>query len=221
MTRVLVPAERVARWFENFESRHGGFTLAVDAGALVAVAEDGETAIARLPWGRAYDGPAAVPTFLEATLSPTRWGILLVRKGGFAVAAGGGETIELSKVGKRHVQGKTKAGGWSQQRFARRRDNQSREAYEAAADHAHRILIQEFGGVDVVTCGGDKAAVAAVLEDPRLKAVERVRDIRWLPVPDPNRAVLEQALEDARAVEVVVGPGAQANVSQVDSSPLR
>ena len=45
-----------------------------------------------------------------------------------------------SKVGQRHVQGRTKAGGQSQQRFARRRDNQARAAYEAAAEHAARIL---------------------------------------------------------------------------------
>lgn len=221
MTRVLVPAERVTRWFENFESRHGSFTLSVDSGALVAVAEDGETATARLPFGRDFDGAATVPALTEAALTPTRWGILLVRKGGFAIAAGTDQVITLSKVGKRHVQGKTKAGGWSQQRFARRRDNQSREAYEAAAEHAFRILIQEFGGVDVVTCGGDRAAIEAVLEDHRFKGRLGLRDPRWLPVPDPNRAVLEQAVTDARAIEVIVEPGIQANVSQEDSSPLR
>ena len=66
--------------------------------------------------------------------------MLLVRKGGFAVARLAGDAIEESKVGQRHVQGRTKAGGQSQQRFARRRDNQARQAYEAAADHAARIL---------------------------------------------------------------------------------
>ena len=68
------------------------------------------------------------------------WGVLLVRKGGFAVARLAAERLVESKVGQRHVQGRTKAGGQSQQRFARRRDNQARQAYEAAADHAARIL---------------------------------------------------------------------------------
>ena len=66
--------------------------------------------------------------------------MLLVRKGGFAVAPPARLRIAESKVGQRHVQGRTKAGGQSQQRFARRRDNQARQAYEAAADHAARIL---------------------------------------------------------------------------------
>ena len=66
--------------------------------------------------------------------------MLLVRKGGFAVARLAGDRIVESKVGQRHVQGRTKAGGQSQQRFARRRDNQARQAYEAAAEHAARIL---------------------------------------------------------------------------------
>ena len=72
-----------------------------------------------------------------------------------------GSEVEESKVGQRHVQGRTKAGGQSQQRFARRRDNQARQAYEAAAEHAARILT---GRMPVVT-GGDHAAVEAVLSD--------------------------------------------------------
>ena len=62
------------------------------------------------------------------------------------------------------MQGRTKAGGQSQQRFARRRDNQARQAYEAAADHAARILGRV--ALPVVT-GGDHAAVDEVLADPR------------------------------------------------------
>jgi hypothetical protein len=103
-----------------------------------------------------------------------------------------------SKVGQRHVQGRTKAGGQSQQRFARRRDNQARQAYEAAADHAARIL----GGVRTLVAGGDHAAVDAVLADPRLARVEVVGP--WLPVPDPRRSVLEAAVADAQSLVVDV-----------------
>ena len=151
---VLVPAERLVRWFNNFGTRHGGPTLAVRDGRLVATAPDGAVAEAALPFGQVYDGPPDVSGFRDAVLEPVRWGVLLVRKGGFAVAAGTSASIAASKVGSRHVQGRTKAGGQSQQRFARRRDNQARQAYEAAADHAHRILVQEAGGVVALVCGG-------------------------------------------------------------------
>jgi hypothetical protein len=122
-----------------------------------------------------------------------------VRKGGFAVARLAGERIVESKVGQRHVQGRTKAGGQSQQRFARRRDNQARQAYEAAAEHAVRIL---GPGPLTVVAGGDRAAVDEVLSDPRLRGVAVVEP--WLPVPDPRRGVLEQAVRDACAVRVEV-----------------
>jgi peptide subunit release factor 1 (eRF1) len=115
-----------------------------------------------------------------------------------------GERFVESKVGQRHVQGRTKAGGQSQQRFARRRDNQARQAYEAAAEHAARIL----GGLDkldhrsVVVTGGDRTAVDEVLLDPRLRTLTVVGP--WLAVPDPRRGVLEQAVRDAGAVQVEV-----------------
>ncbi len=125
--------------------------------------------------------------------------MLLVRKGGFAVARLAGETVVESKVGQRHVQGRTKAGGQSQQRFARRRDNQARAAYEAAADHAARIL---GGSVGLVVTGGDHSAVETVLSDRRLEHLRVVPP--WLAVPDPRRSVLEQAVADAASVRVEV-----------------
>jgi hypothetical protein len=199
MTIVLVPADRVARWVENFSGRHGGATLAVERGALAGTATDGSTFVASLPFGQQYAGEADPSAFAAAAAGPDDWGVLLVRKGGFAVARLHGTTTSESKVGQRHVQGRTKAGGQSQQRFARRRDNQARQAYEAAADHAARIL----GGLrGPLVTGGDRGAVDEVLADPRLRHASRVD--RWLAVPDPRRGVLEQAVRDACAVVIEV-----------------
>ncbi len=192
-----MPAARVVRWFENFEGRHGGASYDVVDDRLHATASDGSTAAARLPFDQAYDGPP-LPEEFASFDAPGQWGILLVRKGGFAIARLAGTDLVEHKIGQRHVQGRTKAGGQSQQRFARRRDNQARDAYRAAADHAARIL----DGVGLVVTGGDRPAVAEVLADPRLARLRVTPP--WLAVPDPRRAILDQAIADAQAVRVQV-----------------
>lgn len=199
MTTVLVPRERVERWVANFGERHGGMDLTVVDGLLTGAARDGSSFEARLPFAASYDGPPTPVDFAMLVVPPDDWGVLLVRKGGFAVARLAGERTVESKVGQRHVQGRTKAGGQSQQRFARRRDNQARQAYEAAAEHAVRILGQQ---PLVVVAGGDRPAVDEVLADPRLARVSVVEP--WLPVPDPRRGVLEQAVRDACAARIDV-----------------
>ena len=198
---VLVPRERVVRWFDNFAQRHGETSFRVDPAGLRASAADGAVAIAALPFAESFDGPADPGALAAAVTMPTRWGILLVRKGGFAVATVEHGRVAESKVGQRHVQGRTKAGGQSQQRFARRRDNQARQAYEAAAEHAHRVLAGRLGAV---VCGGDRPAVEQVLDDPRLRRLRLLRVDPWLAVPDPRRAVLDQAVVDGGSVSVTV-----------------
>ncbi|MCW2761124.1 MAG: hypothetical protein JWR85_1325 [Marmoricola sp.] len=193
-----MPFARVERWVENFGARHGGCTLSVESGCLAGHAEDGSTFQAAPPFAEEYAGPADPAAFVESCTAPALWGVLLVRKGGFAVARLTWERTVESKVGQRHVQGRTKAGGQSQQRFARRRDNQARVAYEAAAEHAARIL----EGVRVVVAGGDHVAVEAVLSDRRLAGLVVVPP--FLAVPDPRRSVLEQAVVDAGSVRVEV-----------------
>ena len=187
-TSLLVPADRVERWVQNFRGRHGTTALTVLDAGLQGAASDGSTFRMELPFATGYAGLPDAEAFTTAarTAPPADWGVLLVR-------------TSASKVGQRHVQGRTKAGGQSQQRFARRRDNQARQAYEAAAEHAVRLLGDLSG--PVVT-GGDAGALEAVLDDPRLRRLE-VAD-RRLPVPDPRRAVLEQAVADACSVVVEV-----------------
>lgn len=195
MTEVLVPVERWARWVDNFSARHGRAELALRDGALVGTAGDTSTFTARLPFGRDHDGPPEA--FADAAAPPDSWGVLLVRKGGFAVARLAGAELVEHKVGRRHVQGRSKAGGQSQQRFARRRENQARDAYRAAADHATRILLP-----GPLVTGGDRAAVDEVLSDTRLRGLEVVGP--WLSVADPRRDVLDAAVDDARSISVVV-----------------
>ena len=199
-TEVLVPAGRLERWVLNFNGRHGHTGLQVVDGALTGAASDGSAFTARLPFGAGYGGVPDARAFALAVERPPAWGVLLVRKGGFAVARLAGERLTSSKTGQRHVQGRSKAGGQSQQRFARRRQQQARQAYEAAADHAARVL-DPPRGLPVVT-GGDRAAVEEVLADARLASV--APDDRFLAVPDPRRAVLDAAIADAAAVSIRV-----------------
>lgn len=198
MPTVLVPPERWQRWVANFEERHGTASLTVVGGALRGDAPDGASFLAGPPFSAAYDGPAEAPALAAASGPPADWGVLLVRKGGFAVARMSGPETVASKVGRRHVQGRTKAGGQSQQRFARRRGHQARQAFEAAADHAARLL----GSAPCVVVGGDRDAVGQVLADPRLRSLRVVGS--WLPVPEPRRTELEAALIDACSLVVDV-----------------
>lgn len=204
MPVVLVPAERMVRWVENFAARHGEVALRVEDGALAGESPDGSRFAARPPFGGRHDGAADPGSLAASVVVPAAWGVLLVRRGGFAVARLEGDAVVASKVGRRHVQGRTKAGGQSQQRFARRRDNQARAAFEAAADHAVAVL---GGGTDVraplpVVVGGDRAAVADVLGDARLRHLHPVGE--WAPVPDPRRDVLDTAIARARHLVVEV-----------------
>ena len=195
---MLVPGGRFTRWVANFETRHGTATLAVDGGSLTAIGSDGSTFRASQPFDTAYADAADVTSFAGAAHPPEDWGVLLVRKGGFAMARLAGGVMVESKTGQRHVQGRTKAGGQSQQRFARRRDNQARQAFAAAADHAVRIL----SGLGPVVVGGDRPAVDEVLADVRLSGLRVIS--AWLPVPDPKRNVLNQAVLDAQAIVIDV-----------------
>jgi hypothetical protein len=199
MSEVLVPAERLERWVANFATRHGETALDVVGGVLAGRATDGSTFSARLPFGATYDGVADPVELARAAAPPPAWGVLLVRKGGFAVARLAGPAIAEHKIGQRHVQGRTKAGGQSQQRFARRRDNQARQAYEAAADHAARIL---GGRAMPIVTGGDHTAVDEVLADPRLRRLTPLAP--WLALPDPRRVVLDRAIADASSVRIEV-----------------
>jgi Actinobacteria/chloroflexi VLRF1 release factor len=200
----LVPPERLERWLDRFLAEHGASVTASSDG-LVLAGSDGTRAVVEAPFPpmRVRDG---VPYrgLLEHVRRPRVVGVLLVRKGGYAAGVFADAELVASKVGSRLVQGRSAAGGWSQQRFARRREGQAREAYGAAADTAVRIIVPELNRLDAVVTGGDRPALAAVLEDPRLAGVRALVVATVLDVVDPRLAVLKETPKRFRAARISV-----------------
>ncbi|MET8145903.1 acVLRF1 family peptidyl-tRNA hydrolase [Sphaerisporangium sp. NPDC005288] len=129
-------------------------------------------------------------------------GVLLVRLGGHAAGVFEGRRLVASKVGSRLVHGRSAAGGWSQQRFARRREKQAGEASQAAADVAARVLVPRVAALDAVVLGGDRRAVDALRADRRLAPLFALEAGPFLDVPDPRLAVLQDTPKNFRAVRV-------------------
>lgn len=193
---------RVARWVEGFADRHGPSTFDPQEYGLLLTAPDGATAEVHTPPG--MPGVADLDGFLAAVSRPRRLGLLLARKGAVAVGVAEGAKLVVSKVDTRYVQGRTAAGGWSQQRFARRRDNQAKAAVADAVEVTVRLLLPAAPTLTALVCGGDRRAVDAVLADRRLAPLSVLRAERLLAVPEPRHAVLLAAIPAARAVHIRV-----------------
>lgn len=152
------------------------------------------------------DGPQRIIGI--ARFEPAHLAVVLVRRGGYAVALVDGSALVAHKVGTRHVQSRTAAGGWSQQRFARRRGNQADELVRAVAEHTARIVPDGIPTGLVV--GGDKALVRDVLDDPRLRWLGELPRLEFHDIGDPRRAVLDDVIRRARAVRVTIDDGPSA-----------
>ena len=208
--RFDVAPERLPGWITSFGERHGGGLTGKPEteGALFAAA-DGATARCEVPFppleAAASADPAALAQDLSAHARADRTvGVLLVRLGGYAagVFTGPEPMLAASKVGSRLVHGRSAAGGQSQQRFARRRENQAHQALSAAADTAAGV----FGPyrLDALVLGGDRRAMAGLRNDPRLAGYfERATSV-FLTVPDPKLTVLRDTPRLFRAIRITL-----------------
>jgi hypothetical protein len=151
------------------------------------------------------DGPQRIVKVREPLPVPAA--VLLIRRGGYAVGIVTGEGLVTHKVGTRHVQSRTAAGGWSQQRFARRRANQADALVAAVRDHLARV--RHEGGFTPVALvrGGDRALVAEVLDDVRLRDLADLPSRDYPSLPDPRRSVLDDVVGRATAYEITIDDG--------------
>ncbi|MCI0143080.1 hypothetical protein KNN17_16060 [Arthrobacter bambusae] len=202
---AFIPGPRVTGWVERFAASHGAVAEEPDDGGTLLRAADGATALLKAPWpvdGRPGKGTTTVERLASLASQERRLGIVLVRRGGYAVGVVSGGTVSASKSGSRYVQSRSAAGGSSQQRFARRRENQANALTEAVAGYAAGV----FAGhsIEYLVLGGDAALSAAVLAEAALKEYASRTRLAFLAVADPNATVLRRAAADACAVRIQV-----------------
>ena len=179
---VKVDAARLSGWLDGFVERHGSWQVEAGAEQVALTGADGAKAWIHVPFGPLTD--LTIRGLITHMKQERCVAVLLVRRGGYAAGVFMGRRLIVSKVGSSYVQGTTKAGGWSQQRYARRRANQASAAFADAADAAVRV----FAGHAPVALalGGDRDAVRAVLADPRLSHLEPLTTGAWLTGKDPK-----------------------------------
>jgi hypothetical protein len=209
---VEVEPERLAGFLDRFAAGHGGaVATAVTPQQVDVAAVDGWSASVPVPFGPLAAQPGqrdglAVDDLLEHLMVPRTIGLLLVRLGGYSVGITRAGVVLTSSTGSRLVHGRTAAGGQSQQRFARRRQGQARLALQAAANTAARVLLPRTAELDAIVLGGDTAALRSLAADPRLTALLARAEPRVLDIPEPRRAVLDEAAHRARCVEIQLRP---------------
>lgn len=219
---------RFPGWIDSFAIRHGGtapgssVAVAACGDDVTFTAPDGAVAKCQPPFWESHGAihehagaPASgvaretARAIAAHALADRTVGVLLVRLGGYAagVFTGSPPHLAASKTGSRLVHGRSAAGGWSQRRFARRREKQASEALAAAAAATAALWGKWVDGkgrpvFDVVVLGGDKRAVADVTEDPRLAPYLDLVTGRFLTVPDPKLAVLKDSPRQFLAVRI-------------------
>src|SRR5215469_3749466 len=201
-----VTPDRVARWLAGFDEQHHVTRSVYGPETVVFEAADGALAECHPPFPPLaetgeHEGLAAQPLVAHAQRERVV-GVLLVRLGGHAAGVFEGDRLVASKVGSRPVHGRHANGGWSQARFGRRREEQSRAAAGAATDVARRVLLPRLADLQAVVLGGDRRAVDALRDDPELKPVFERAVERFLTLPDPKLTVLRTAPMMFRAVRI-------------------
>lgn len=207
---VEVAPGRLPGWLMRFGERHGGARVCdVHPDAIGVIGGDGATAALSVPFGplrTPHSGESFEP--VESLLSHVAalgdLAAIVVRERAFSVGVCRAGTVLTSSTDTRYVQSRTAAGGWSQQRYARRRGNQRRDSYRAAADAAHRVFAahpEPFAGLIVA---GDRAAIDAVLDDPRLGQVGALPRRVFPDVGEPRRSVLDDVAARALTIEITV-----------------
>lgn len=211
---VEVEPERLAGFLERFVAGHGGaLTTLVTPHQVDVAAADGTTAAIPVPFGALAAAPGQraglmVDDLISHLLVARTMGLLLVRLGGYSVGIARAGVVLRSSTGRRLVHGRSAAGGQSQQRFARRREGQARDALRAAADAAAKVLLPQAAELDAVILGGDSAALRAVIADVRLTELLARAEPRILNIAEPRREVLDDAARRARCIEVQLRPPA-------------
>jgi hypothetical protein len=213
---VEVGPDRLIGWVNRFAGRNSGLDEIVSDGRTVTVTGgDGTAAVLDVPFGPMVVGEREP---LEALLDHLggigALGLVLVRGGAHSVGVQRDGVVLSSSTDRAYLQGRTAAGGWSQQRFARRRGNQRTASFESAAGTAARILVPVANSLTGLVLGGDRAGLAEVLSDTRLAGLATLPTRTFPDIAEPRRAVLDDIAARCLSVEITIRTPTDTNSMQ-------
>ncbi len=203
---VEVEPDRLVGWINRFAERGGGIrSLESSLGSVTIVTAQGAVATLAVPFApMAIGGSEPVEALLAHVTGIGDMAAVLVRGGAHCIGVCRAGLVVASSTATRYLQGRTAAGGWSQQRYARRRENQRRDAHHAAADTAYRVLAPHAGSLRALIAAGEPGALRAVLDDKRLDFLTRLPRRTFTDIAEPRRAVLDEIARRSLAIEVTV-----------------
>lgn len=208
-TTVEVVPDRLVGWVNRFAARNGGLAgMVADPLAVTLTGGDGTTAVLEVPFGPMSLGDREpLEALLQHVAALGTIGLLLVRGGAHSAGTARDGRVLSSSTDRPYLSARTAAGGWSQQRYARRRGNQLTYSLKSAADVAARLLVPAVGRLDGLALGGDRAALGRVLDDPRLRALASLPTRIFPDIAEPRRAVLDDVALRSLASTITVRPG--------------
>lgn len=203
---VEVPPERLVGWVNRFAGRNAGVAdVHTDGLAVTLTGGDGTLAELTVPFGpMRTGGQDPLETLLAHLDGLGALGVVLARGGAHSIGVVRDGVVLSSSTDRAYLQGRTAAGGWSQQRFARRRENQRSASYDNAAGTAARVLTPVASSLCGLVLGGDRRGLADVLEDPRLEFLSALPSRTFADITEPRRAVLDEIAVRSRSVEITI-----------------
>jgi hypothetical protein len=187
---AFVPADRLSGWVARFSGAHGGLaaTEDTDDGVMLRM-HDGSVALLSPPWpddGRPGRGADVLERLTSLALQERRVGIVLVRRGGYAVGVAVGGKLLAHKVGTASARSR---GG---------------DAGAAVAERAAQEAARIFGAAnfEYLATGGDKLLVESAMAAPALRQYARLTRLAPLAVVDPKMDVLTRAAADFCSIRI-------------------
>ena len=210
---VEIPPADLIGWVNRFTGRNAGLAdLSADPAAVRLLATDGTRAELAVPFPPMSVGHREpVEALLDHVAGLGAMALILVRGGAHSIGVARGGVVVSSSTRRQYLQGRTAAGGWSQQRYARRRGNQLTASLEHAADVATRVLLPVAESLAAVVLAGDAAALAGVLADRRLARLATLPTRTFGDIAEPRREVLDEVAVRALSIDITVAPGRPAS----------
>ncbi|MBI4219165.1 MAG: hypothetical protein HY682_03400 [Chloroflexi bacterium] len=149
------------------------------------------------PFPLATEGGRPLVALRDSLTTPRLLGILLLRLGYYAVGVTDGLGLVAAKSGSRYVHGRHRAGGQSQRRWERNREQWIEKLFDEACEAWQRTCGNFAEQLEGLALGGDRIVLGRFIKRcPALAPFSSRVVARRIDVERPGRPALDRAIDD-------------------------